>query len=313
MQATEAEHSVKFGSLREAERMLADKQAELAKLVADLGERSIIADSQRVELVALRVQVEALKDASTLHEREAQEIERPPDARAQGAATAATNDLNEERGKVEKLSDRVIQLERALVAQTTEAEVLGRRVQRARGAADEQAELLADREHESASSRDELDRRAQDRERPARRARHRRDRSRAAAEGSQGKDADRGPARPVQSRAHQAAAGNRRDEARGRADLGRRAGRECAAARAHQRHRGRDRPHDGRARGTNSPIEAMLAERRRQLPARAVNGEPKPAPPAAGRGNLADRIRALQVKASRIPGDKPEFLILGIA
>src|ERR1041385_4572955 len=32
LQATEAEHSVKIGSLREAERMLAEKQAELSKL-----------------------------------------------------------------------------------------------------------------------------------------------------------------------------------------------------------------------------------------------------------------------------------------
>src|SRR5215210_4558931 len=61
LQATEAEHSVKIGALREAERMLQDKQAELAKLSADLGERSATADTQRVESTALRVQVEALK------------------------------------------------------------------------------------------------------------------------------------------------------------------------------------------------------------------------------------------------------------
>ena len=40
LQATEDEHAVKIGALREAERMLADKEAELAKLTADLGERS---------------------------------------------------------------------------------------------------------------------------------------------------------------------------------------------------------------------------------------------------------------------------------
>jgi chromosome segregation ATPase len=41
LQATEAEHSVKIGALREAERMLADKQAELAKLASDLDIRSV--------------------------------------------------------------------------------------------------------------------------------------------------------------------------------------------------------------------------------------------------------------------------------
>src|SRR3954467_5132265 len=45
LRATESEHSVKIGALREAERMLADKQAELAKVSADLGERSATADS----------------------------------------------------------------------------------------------------------------------------------------------------------------------------------------------------------------------------------------------------------------------------
>ena len=42
------------------------------------------ADSQRVELVALRAQVEALKERVTAHEREAQEIGDRLDARAQG-------------------------------------------------------------------------------------------------------------------------------------------------------------------------------------------------------------------------------------
>ena len=51
LHATEDEHSVKIGALREAERMLADKQAELAKSRADLDERSATADSQRVEVV----------------------------------------------------------------------------------------------------------------------------------------------------------------------------------------------------------------------------------------------------------------------
>ena len=53
--------------------------------------------------------------------------------------------------------------------------------------------------------------------------------------------------------------------------------------------------------GTDSPIEAMLASERRQHQRPAPNGEHKPAPAGGGKGNLADRIRALQVKASRIP------------
>src|SRR5689334_18508474 len=40
LDATEAEHSVKINALREAERQLADKQTELAKVSADLGQRT---------------------------------------------------------------------------------------------------------------------------------------------------------------------------------------------------------------------------------------------------------------------------------
>ena len=54
--------------------------------------------------------------------------------------------------------------------------------------------------------------------------------------------------------------------------------------------------------GADSPIEAMLtsepASTNGQHPA---NGERKPAAGGEGKGNLADRIRALQLKASRLP------------
>src|SRR6201985_40800 len=69
LSATESEHSVKIGALREAERMLQDKQGELSRLATDLGERSASADSTRVEATALRAQVEALKDRVSGHER----------------------------------------------------------------------------------------------------------------------------------------------------------------------------------------------------------------------------------------------------
>ena len=65
----------------------------------------------------------------------------------QDAATASA-ELNDARSRVEKLSDRVMELERALVAQTTEAEVLGRRVQELEARMVEQAKTMSDRELE---------------------------------------------------------------------------------------------------------------------------------------------------------------------
>src|SRR5204862_3484824 len=144
---TEEEFSVKTGSLRHFERSLADKEAELAKLMADLDERSVIADSQRVELVALRTQVDALKDR--VHDSEYQVNETQGRlAREPADSEEATNELSEERGKVENLGSRVGQLERQLIAQTTEAEILGRRVQELENRLGEQSQKLAEREYQ---------------------------------------------------------------------------------------------------------------------------------------------------------------------
>jgi chromosome segregation ATPase len=72
---TEQEFETKSAALREAERTLADKEAELAKLVAELGDHAIAADSQRVELAALRTQVEAMKVSVADYERTVKETE----------------------------------------------------------------------------------------------------------------------------------------------------------------------------------------------------------------------------------------------
>lgn len=56
------EPSVKADWLREAECTLSEKDAEIAKLDAELDERSRTADSQRIEIAALQIQVDTLKD-----------------------------------------------------------------------------------------------------------------------------------------------------------------------------------------------------------------------------------------------------------
>jgi len=54
--------SIKTGALRETERTLAEKESELTKFTARLGETSATSDSQRIEIVSLKTQVENLKD-----------------------------------------------------------------------------------------------------------------------------------------------------------------------------------------------------------------------------------------------------------
>src|SRR6266702_2627953 len=68
LRATEEEFAVKATAVREAERALSDKESKLAKLVGDLDERSTLADAQKIEITALKTQVEG--KATAVHEAE---------------------------------------------------------------------------------------------------------------------------------------------------------------------------------------------------------------------------------------------------
>jgi chromosome segregation ATPase len=61
LRTTEQAFEIRDDALHEAGQVLADKEAELVKLVAELGEQTTIADSQRVEVAAIRAEVEAIK------------------------------------------------------------------------------------------------------------------------------------------------------------------------------------------------------------------------------------------------------------
>src|ERR1700726_331828 len=54
LRPTEEEFGARTGTLRSAEKALTDKHSELAKINAELSDRSMMADSRQVELVALR-------------------------------------------------------------------------------------------------------------------------------------------------------------------------------------------------------------------------------------------------------------------
>jgi chromosome segregation ATPase len=147
LRASEDEFSVKTGSLREMQRSLAEKEADLSKLAVSLDERSNIADSQRVEIVALRTQVEALRAKVDDHDRD---VRRTHDRleRERDASSAASEELGTERGRVANLGQRVADFERQLMVQTAEAETMARRVQDLEQRLDAQSRALADRELE---------------------------------------------------------------------------------------------------------------------------------------------------------------------
>ncbi|HLZ05910.1 MAG TPA: hypothetical protein VKR55_27645 [Bradyrhizobium sp.] len=148
LRATEEEFATKTESLRLAEQALTDKQKELTGLNAELNDRSIVADSRQVELVAVRTQIEELrrrvndaeKDFAATQARLTQE---------RGESEVATRDLVDARSRVENLSQRVTDLDRQLIVQVKEAEMLGNRVNDLEARLATQGKLLAERDFEN--------------------------------------------------------------------------------------------------------------------------------------------------------------------
>lgn len=148
LRATEEEFAAKTELLRTAEAALTDKQAELARIHQELNDRAMTADSRQVELVAVRTQIEELKgrvgdaekEFSTTQARLAQE---------RADSERATQELTEARSRVENLSQRVTDLDRQLIVQVKEAEMLGSRVNDLEARLATQGKILAEREYEN--------------------------------------------------------------------------------------------------------------------------------------------------------------------
>ena len=316
LRATEQEFEHQTGTLHQAERALADKQADLAKLVAELGERSIMADSQRVELAALRTQVEAMKVSVSDYERAVRLTEERL-ARERSEAEAATAQSNDARGKFDGLAARTDELERQLLVQSTETDVMGRRVHELETRLGDQGRLLAEREFEISRLRDELA--AADKVEADLREQleNTGDRSSGAM--------NRFRADMSQLEAQLSTAIEERDQLQREIATMKREAETTWAAERVENALLRERINDVAAEvarltaaleGPSSPIESMLAEAVPMLSrdmspskgdgASAINGttdEPAPAiieSPRQGRGTLAERIRALQSAASRV-------------
>jgi chromosome segregation ATPase len=148
LRTTEEEFADKTEALRTAETVLKDKQSELARLSAELSDRSMTAESREVELVAVRAQIvelrsrvgDAEQEFATTHARLEQQ---------RGESGMATRELAEARSRVENLSQRVTDLDRQLIIQVKEAEMLGSRVNDLETRLSTQGKLLAERDYEN--------------------------------------------------------------------------------------------------------------------------------------------------------------------
>ncbi len=300
LRVTEEELSFKVNAMRDAERALKEKEEALAKLMTDLDQQSVINDSQRVELVALRTQVDALKDRVSDTEREVKNTEDRL-SRERFDSNEASAALNAERGKVENLASRVADLERQLVAQSKEAEILGRRAQELEVRLTQQGRLLAERDYQCDQLRMQLesvrkteaDLRAELSEIGGR---HKIE--------IESLKADRSSAEEQLDRVREERAKLQREIATMKRD--------AEAAWASERVENamlRERINDVAAEvarltaaleGPESPIETILAEDAPSVHASGNEGIASAPSLEGSKGNLAERIRALQGKVSRM-------------
>ncbi len=305
LRATEDEVATKTGILHETARTLSDKEADLAKLTAELDERSTLADSQKIEIVSLKTQVEALKERLTDAGNELKTVEDRRDAE-RVELKAATLDLAEERSRVDNLARRVAELEQHLAAQTAQTELLGRRAQDLETRLGEQTRLLAESNFELNQTRNELltVRKAENDLRTA--VADLIERTTAGA--------DKLKAEKAQLQSDLGRTIDERDRlARDLAGMKREAEENWASERVENALL-RERINDVAAEvarlastleGPNSPIDAILAAEtvrdRANLAAAASKGEHEFSEAPSTSGDLAGRIRALQSHASRVP------------
>jgi predicted nucleic acid-binding Zn-ribbon protein len=296
LHATEDELAAKTDALHEAERALADKQAELARLTGNLDDRSVTSDSQRVEIVALKTQVDALKTQVADLGRAVKDTEGRLEQERRGAE-AAVNELALERGQVEKLGERVGQLEHQLAVQTTEAEILGRRVAELETRLAEQARMLGERERERDQLRLDLE--------AARRVENDLRQELAGVDRRHGAATDALASEKASAEAQLDRAREERAKLQREIAAMKREAETSWAAERVENALLRERINDVAAEvvrltsvieGPDSRIEAILAETGAPTP--AVNGVPPTG--EEPRGSLADRIRALQSRASRL-------------
>jgi chromosome segregation ATPase len=145
LQVTQGELAAKAAALQETERALATQTAEFARLTAHLDDHSMQSDSQRVELVTLQAQAEVRKGQIEGHEQEIKNLQGRLETQTANYETA-TRQLVDERGRNEAHALRIQEFEKQLMVQATEAEILSRRVQELLARLDEHERLAIERE-----------------------------------------------------------------------------------------------------------------------------------------------------------------------
>jgi len=113
VQATQGDLAAKAGTLNETERVLAEKQSQIGKILGDLNERDLAADSHRVEMIAVHAQVEALKgqiNEMKVQINSAQMVEADLRARLAAAKQEADQSWAKEQAENADLRERISEI-----------------------------------------------------------------------------------------------------------------------------------------------------------------------------------------------------------
>jgi chromosome segregation ATPase len=295
LRATEEEFAAKTEALRQAEKALSDKRDELARINTELNDRATMAETRKVELVAVHTQIDVLKNRVGDAEKEFAATQARLE-HERGQSEVATRDLTEARSRVENLSQRVTDLDRQLIAQVKEAELLGNRVNDLEARLSTQGKLLAERDYEANQLR-------QAKDTADRTVKELRDELNLTNSGSwPALDKLKSEKAALEEQLRVA----REERAKLQRDINA-IQQQAESSWATERMENallRERINDIAAEvaklaiqleGPNSPIEALLAAE----PAKPANGAASNGSAAEGGGTLAERIRALQSHASR--------------
>jgi len=293
---TRVELADRTTALTSTEQTLAGAKDHIGELSGKVSDTSQTATSQRVELVALRAQVEALHGQIEAYEMEAKDLNARLSSK-HAEAEASSRLIVDERTRSDVLGGRINELERHLLAQTTEAEILERRVQELNVRVDEQSRLLRERDyaaeqlrHETTdATRKEADVRAQFTEADnLSRATIERQRAEKTLLESQLKRGEEDRAKltreleTLRREAETASANERKENAVMRERIA-----ELAAEMARL---------TSLIEGPGNPIEAILAESARATAGNGAGGNGAAATGGDGKASLTDRIRALQTR-----------------
>jgi chromosome segregation ATPase len=287
--------------LNDTEAALAEAQAKLAFISDQYNEHAQTADGQRIDLVTLRTQCEVLKGQVESYEKETRSLQERLELKT-AEAENAIRQLAEEQARAEQLSTTVGDLDRQHIAQTTEAEILGRRVQELSARLDEQGRFLADREYASDRLRSDATSAHETEAQLRAELAEAENRHRLATEGLR---AEKGSLEEQLRRSEEERAKLQRDIAAMKIDA-----ENVWAGERMENAVLRERINDVAAEvarltaaleGPGSPIETIVAE---ASPSPTTNGSADKAVPSIApnggesKGSLADRIRALQSRAS---------------